>query len=983
MKQKRAYQMLYGAVLLLLLISLVVGPVASQNLRMVKTFTVNDGLASNLVYSCMEDSRGFLWVGTDNGVCRFDGKYFKRYAQPEGVPDNDVLEVIRENDGTIWINTFKQGPCYYDEVADRFVNPLKDTGIQKDIIKLVLWGKRLDEGGIVFFNTAGELVFKNRKLVVSATKVANRFYEGNEPYWLYTGRPERSAKGESFVYLKGRDRVDSLLLPVNKEKRPLSEISGVLKNKLYLLQNTGKIYIIQKTAGRAPLRVLKNEMDDNPILIRKNGNDVNISTVRGAIYVFDFVTDTFKYKISGSFFANSSFRDSEGNVWVATVDKGLILFRTGSFNMFRPFGDPPTRNNFRSVFVDNKGTLFGGNNYGEIVEKTPDSRLRFHNISATGGSGRVLGMLVSQHKFFVISESGGIIDFKRQIRLETSEEPLRQLKRGIIYNDSILIVTGVDARGGLYKVNTITERARRLKIPLLRITTLVVQGKYIYLGTTEGLFRYDYESGALSETGNNTPLKGSRILSAAVTPDGLLWVSTINNGVFVLKNNTVIHQVSDPGFLNFSVMKLLETDHSGVLWATTRRGAAYINYNIRGGGFSYTITNLNHEEGVSNNVISDIFYKKDSVYLAAESGIAIIPANMTVPRFDIKTYLTDIKVNQKPVPVRASYDLPSGDNALTLTFSGVNISGYFHHFIYSLNEDSSKSEIVGNTLNLQLEPGQHVLKVRAVNVNGLISRHVLVLHFNLRAPFYRSAWFVFIMASLVTGVSFFGFNRLKTARQKRKQAQKTRIETERNRITEDLHDDIGSTLSSLKIYSDVASSLMERDVSKTKYLLEQISVNSSKILEDIGDIIWSMRADKHNMLTVDSRIKNFVSEVLGSREIDYHIQVAPEINDMVQHITARKNVVLIVKEAVNNIVKYSRASHVSIHIYKKDDWLRIEIVDNGIGFYEDAKPSGNGLRNMKKRAEELGGIFQIASFPGKGTKISAAIPVTNISDKSI
>jgi len=982
MNRNSVYNYRSGIAFLILLICLVVSPVASQNLRMVKTFTVNDGLASNLVYSSMEDNRGFLWVGTDNGVCRFDGKYFKRYAQPDGVPDNDVLEVIKENDGTIWINTFKQGPCYYDEASDRFVNPLKDAGIQNNIVKLVLWGKRLDQGGVVFFNTAGELVFKNKKLVSSSNRTASLFYEGGAPYWLYTGKPEGARDGTLYAYLKSRNRLDSIPLFVKEEKKPLYEISGLLKNKLYLLQGTGKIYIIQKSGDRVPFRVVEKQIDENPILIRKNGNDINISTVKGSIYVFDFVTDTLKFKISGSFFANSSFRDSSGNVWVATVDKGLMLYRKSSFNTFRPFGDPPTRNNFRSVFVDRNGTMFGGNNYGEIVEKTADNKIRFHNINSTGNGGRVLGMLNSQNKLFVLSESAGFIDFKRQIRLENSEV-LRQLKRAIVYNDSILIVTGVDPRGGLYKVNTITERATRLKIPWLRITTLVAQGKFIYLGTTEGLFRYDYESGTLSETGDNTPLKGSRILSTAVSPDGLLWVSTINNGVFVLKNNQVVYQVSDPRFLNFSVVKLQETDRPGSLWATTRRGAAYISYSIKGGKFSYTITNLNHEEGVSNNVISDIFYRNDSVYLAAESGIAVIPANMTVPRFDIKTYLTDIKVNQNPLPVASSYKLSSGDRTLTLTFSGVNISGYFDHFVYSLNGDTSMSEIVGNTLNLQLEPGHHVLKVRAVNVNGLISRHVLNLDFNIRAPFYRSAWFIFIMASLATGAAFWGLNRLKTLGQKRRQAQKARIERERNRITEDLHDDIGSTLSSLKVYSDVASSLMERDVVKTKYLLEQISVNSSKIVEDIGDIIWSMRTDKQNMLTVDSRIKNFVSEVLGSREIDYQINIAPEINNIVQHITARKNVVLIVKEAVNNIVKYSRASHVSIRIYKKDDTLRIEIVDNGIGFYEDAKLTGNGLRNMKKRTEELGGVFQIASFPQKGTKISATIPVTNISDKGI
>lgn len=980
MKRRKAHSRYLGMIFLFL-VCLVASSAIAQNLRMVKSFTVNEGLASNLVYSCMEDDKGFLWVGTDNGVCRFDGKYFKRYALPEGVPDNDVLEVIKENDGTIWINTFKQGPCYYDETRDRFVDPLENVQIRKDFLKLVLLGKRLDAGGIVFSNAAGELVFKNKKLVSSASKIANQFYEGKEPYWMYTGKPGKEGL-KYYAYLKSRNRTDSLLLFEKETKNPLYEISFFVKNKLYILRGTGKIYIVQKSAEGSPFRVVEKQIDENPVLIRKNGNEVNVSTGKGSIYVFDFVTDTFKVRISGSFFANSSFKDREGNVWVATMDKGLLLYRKSSLNMLRPFGDPPTRNNFRSVFVDRGGTLYGGNNYGEVVVRTPDNRTRFHRITPKGGGGRVLGMLSSQNKMFILSESGVLVDFKRLVRLGTSEI-IRQLKKGIVYNDSILIASGVDSRGGLYKINTITETATRLKVPWVRITTLAAQGKFIYLGTTEGLFRYDYDQGTFSETGSNTPLKGSRIVAAVVSPDSLLWISTINNGLFVLKNNQVMYHVSDPRFLNFSVVKLQHTNRPGSLWATTRRGAAYIHYSIRDGKFNYTITNLNHEEGVSNNVISDIFYRNDSIYLAAESGIAIIPANMTVPRFDIKTYLTDIKVNQQPFPVASSYDLPSGDRTLTLTFSGVSISGYLDHFIYSLNEDTSASEIVGNTLNLQLEPGYHVLKVKAVNVNGLISHHVLTLYFNIRAPFYQRAWFIFIMASLVTGISFLGLNRLKTLRQKRKQAQKARIEEERNRITEDLHDDIGSTLSSLKVYSDVAASLLERDVSKTKYLMEQISVNSSKILEDIGDIIWSMRADKQNMLSVDSRIKNFVSEVLGSRDIDYQIHIAPEINEIVQHITARKNVVLIVKEAVNNIVKYSQAGYVSIDIYRKADTLRIEIVDNGKGFPEDAKPTGNGLRNMKKRTEELGGVFQIASFPQKGTKISATIPVTNISDKSI
>ncbi|MBO9593242.1 MAG: hypothetical protein J7599_10040 [Niabella sp.] len=947
---------------------------------MAKAFTINEGLASNLVYSCAEDDRGFLWVATDNGVCRFDGKYFKRYAMPEGVPDMDVLEVLKEKDGTIWINTFKQGPCYYDEAADRFVDPLKNINVRKDFVRLVLWSRRLEEGGVVFFNTGGELVFKNKKLQPSDGRTAYRFFQDGKPNWMYAGLSKKGP--QYYAYLKSQGSLDSVNLFEKKDKMRFYEINTLLKSKLYVLRGVEKIYIIQKSSHGNPLRVVEKEIDENPLMIRENGNEINVSTAKGAIYVFDYLTDSLKFKISGNFFANSSFRDKNGDIWVATMDKGLLLFRKSSLNILRPLPPPPTRNNFRSVYVDKDGTVYGGNNYGEVIEKPRNGPVRIRSINEKGNTTRIVGVLRSQNKTFVLSEWGCFVDYNRLVRLETSET-IRQLKKGTVYNDSIIIVSGVDPKGGLYKINTITERATRLNVPLVRVSNMAPQGKYIYLGTMQGLYRYHYTLGTLSEIGSNTPLKGSRVLSTVATSDGLIWAATINSGLFVIRDTQIVYHVSDPRFMNFSVVKLQSTDKPGLLWGTTRRGAAYINYSIDQGRFSYTITNLNHEEGVSNNVITDVAYRNDSVYLAAEGGIAIFPANISIPRFDIKTYLTDIRVNQKQLPVSASYDLPSNDRTITLTFSGVNLSGYFDHFVYSLNQDSTMPEIVGNTLNLSLEPGRHILKVRAVNINGLISQHVLTLYFNIRVPFYRSAWFIVIMASLVTGIIFLGVNRLKTLRQKRKYAQKKRLDMERNRITEDLHDDIGSTLSSLKVYSDVAVNMVERDVSKTKYLLEQISVNSSKILEDIGDIIWSMRTDKQNMLTIDSRIKNFVSEVLGSREINYQIHIAPAINDIVQHITARKNVVLIIKEAVNNIVKYSKATLVSIRVYAKNDRLRIEVVDNGVGFQEDTKLTGNGLRNMKKRTEELGGVFQIASFSKKGTKISVEIPVTNIRDKGI
>ncbi|ANH79971.1 hypothetical protein A8C56_02360 [Niabella ginsenosidivorans] len=938
-------------------------------------------MPSNLVYSCVQDDKGFLWITTDNGVSRFDGKYFKNYSLTDGVPDNDVLEVVKEKDGTIWINTFKQGPCYYDEKTDRFIDPLKNSDVQRSFVKLVLSSKVLDEGGVVFFNGNGELVFKNKKLVQYAHKINNRINGPAGPYWMYSDLLIKDGKKE-YAYLKTKDRTDSLFLFEKKGAQPLYGFSMLLGNKLYVLKGDSTMYILKRTAdSKKPFQVTERTIGANPLLIRRSNNDeFLVSTTKGVIYVFDFETDLFKYKISGDFFANSYFKDREGNIWIATVDKGLLLFGNSNITIKKPFPGLSIKNSFRSLFVEKDGAVYGGNNYGDIAELFPGRTVRIRNISSYGNATKVLGILTAQKKVFVFSDWGCMVNYKRFIRLNGSEG-LTNLKRGILFNDSIIIAAGVSQLGGLYKINAVTEYATRLNVPLLRISSLESQGKIIYVGTTEGLFQYDYEINRLSEIGAATPLKGLRVLSMAITPDGLLWVSTASSGIFVLKQNQILYHINENQFLNYPGMKLQAFDKTGYVWAITRKGIICIKYKNDDTAFSYNAISINQREGLTTNLINDIFYRNDSVYLATENGIAVMPADIKTPVPDIKTYLVDVKINQKAVPVAAAYQLASSQGTVTLTFSGVNLQGMLDHFVYWLDEDTVPNEIIGNTLNLQLEAGRHKIKVRAVDINKQVSNSELTLIFDREIPYYKRWWFIFLVATLLSGLILFLFYKVKIIKQKRNYEQQQKIENERNRITEDLHDDIGSSLSSLRVYSDVAGKLIEKDAEKARYLLDQISANTSRIMEDIGDIIWSLRPDKHNLFSIDSRIKNFVSEVLGNKEIDYSINIEPGVNETIQHITARKNVVLIVKEAINNVVKYSNASHVTVHLYIKDGALAIEITDNGKGFNEKEVKTGNGLRNMKKRTNELNGSFTLFSKPGNGTRLLVKLPVTNISDK--
>ena len=155
--------------------------------------------------------------------------------------------------------------------------------------------------------------------------------------------------------------------------------------------------------------------------------------------------------------------------------------------------------------------------------------------------------------------------------------------------------------------------------------------------------------------------------------------------------------------------------------------------------------------------------------------------------------------------------------------------------------------------------------------------------------------------------------------------------------------------------------------------LDKIENQSKDLADKIGDIIWSMKPGKDEFMTMSSRIKNFANDILGATTIDYSININSEIDTLLTDITTRKNIVLISKEAINNIAKYSQAKTVQITFEKENDNLLLSISDDGIGFNPEII-KGNGISNIKKRAIEINGKMSIISSEKKGTSITLQIP---------
>lgn len=195
----------------------------------------------------------------------------------------------------------------------------------------------------------------------------------------------------------------------------------------------------------------------------------------------------------------------------------------------------------------------------------------------------------------------------------------------------------------------------------------------------------------------------------------------------------------------------------------------------------------------------------------------------------------------------------------------------------------------------------------------------------------------------------------------------------RQRLSADMHDDIGSTLSSISLYAQSLLMMPQPEVQKN--ILEKIKDNTQNVQENISDIIWSVNPDMDSMEQVLARMRAFGADMTEHARILFSFEAFGEVADLHLEMAVRKNIYLIYKEAVNNAVKYSQCRQISISFTRDLKSLSMTISDDGAGFDTKAKQMGNGLINMQRRADEINAALNISSYLQTGTSIRLTVPV--------
>ena len=459
---------------------------------------------------------------------------------------------------------------------------------------------------------------------------------------------------------------------------------------------------------------------------------------------------------------------------------------------------------------------------------------------------------------------------------------------------------------------------------------------------------------------------------------GRLWISSFDRGVT---------RVDDPGskrprFRSYDTSSGLSSNH---VWCMTddRFGRMYFG---TGSGIDRldpvtgSIRHYTTSDGVARGAVKAAYHdRSNALWFATSSGISrLIP----VPDLESPSpviLISALRIMGAPHPTSEmgetcirGLSLPPGRNGVEIEFFGLDFSpNTRHRYRYKLEgADHDWSPLTDQrSVNFaKLAPGSYRFMVRAVNTDGVSSPQPATVEFTVMKPLWAQWWFFAAMAITAVAVAY-GTYRYRLA-------QFVKLEGVRARISADLHDDIGASLSQIAVLSEVARAVLDEEAhSAAAGPLAEITTISRDVISSMSDMVWVVNPRYDHLSDLTARIRRFAGEVLGPRDVDLRFHAPAAGPDPLLTAEVRRHFLLIAKEAIHNIVKHSGATEAHIEIELHTRRLMLRVSDNGRGFDSVAPQQGNGLMNMRRRARWLRGCAELDTSPGNGAVVTITAPL--------
>lgn len=990
-------------------------------------FTINNGLSNNSVNCVLQTHDGYLWIATKDGLNRFDGQTFKVFkknaSQKNSLPENYIMYLYEDSKQTLWIGTWGFGLCRYDKIQEEFIRV--DKSNNNDFVQSIvedtdgnLWyGTTLN--GLKKYNPiTNEIVTYNSKSEKSnripADNVTSTFFQDENTLWLSTwgsgliklnpntGYAEQFKKRGKINSLSNNlvwqiEKADSNLLYISTDSglflfdtRSNSFIQHPnIKEEYHNLLTTSVRHTIKDHSGRIWIGTYNYQ----GLMVLSN-RDRNEYTFEHLLNLDDDPYSLICQKIRWLY------EDKHNNIWIGTEDGLNKLPKTKAFEQFKYM---PNRNGslggrvVSSIYEGKKGILwvgFGGNGFDKIDLRT-NSITHFKSNPQSNNALKaddVIELIEDRNGIIWIGTSNGGLtrynpkenSFKNymvnqanlfSIKSNWVQQILETTDGNLLVgtNDGLQIF---DRRSEKFKTYNPLVNSKEVLIPdLISVNSLYEdKQKNIWIGTwLDGLYRYDPEAQIIKHYAPNAQynsISGNKISSIIQDNKGNIWIGTFSNGLNKLDKHTEIfsHYNTSNGLPNDCVFGILE-DEKGLIWISTMNGLAKLN--PADGNFRiYDI-----EDGLVHNQFNWHAYHKNAkgkMYFGGINGfVSFFPSSIKKEWTTPNVVLTSFKVFDKEAPLPRSLpttneiNLSHDQNFFSIDFTALDLTPiYKHQFAYMLEGIDPQWVHSGTRTTAfytDIKHGNYRFLVKATNSDGVWGNPTS-LNLRINPSWWNTWWFKIIVTGFIVSIIFAAYRYRVT--------QLLKIEKIRFSIASDLHDEIGSNLSSISVDSQSLMSSPTLNNSERELSID-ISKTAKATVDAMRDIIWFINPKNDVNEDIIFKMKQTAAKLLSNLEWSFNASADARLDSF--NLEVRRNIFLLYKEALTNVVNHSKANKCFVTISRNSKYFSLIIEDNGIGFELRDFRSSTGIRSMEARAKKINSKLIVSSSINQGTRIELII----------
>ncbi len=944
------------------------------------SWQTDDGLPQMTPTAITQTRDGYLWVGTFNGLSRFDGARFTSFTAkntPEFSSDH-ITHLFEDLAGTLWIGTSEGGLVEYRKGSFRAV-PGPD-----DFSRFRVRAICEDANGKLWVGTSrglcqvvdGRLRWATQELSIRR-EVVSVIRGLNDDIWIGTHRDIRRLRRDGEV------------------EEPIGAPRNV---RFWVMDGSGQIWVcfVEGNLGVIPPGGTTMEFRTGSKIDAVHfGRDqiLRMGTLSGSLNELA-LTSSNRFAVMATFEAGVTalYQDRDENLWLGVEARGLLCLRKKPYVVIGTDRGLPNRP-ITSICEDREGRIWAAT-FGARLHRWNGEN--FEPVAIPEVPSQLSSLLPDSEGTLWVGSYGGRLT-RRLSSGEFEHEPtFGKHCRTLLQDRDGGIWAGIFLDGLQYRSGDFSMRFKMANGLSSEAIQAIAQDRNgdMWIGTAKGLNRIRDEE--VETFLREDELAGENVRSLFVDSEGTLWIGSTGGGLSRWRDGQMRSIGVEQGLINDGIEQIIEDD-SGHLWLGSNAGLMRVDLRelnaCVSGRSSFVHCMVFRRErgtppGFGTGFQPSCFKATDGkLWFATGTGIVVIdPAGIQSDSAPPPVYIEELRADRTVFTLATENNekivVPAGTRRLEFRFTGLDFEAptlmRFRHKLVGFDTEWVNAGTRREAVYTSIPPGKYQFRVSAANNQGVWNETGAVTALVIEPFFWQTRTFQIAGPALglvAAGAAGWGFVSRKHKRELEMIERKHALERERARIAQDMHDGLGSSLVKISLLGEQAENrFAEADHAQPQ--VRKMTATARQVIREMDEIVWAVNPRNDTLENFAGYLCGFAREHFSDSPVECHLDFPAQIPGKTLNAEVRHNLFLAAREALNNVLKHADAKHVWVRMEISANKLGLEVRDDGKGFAANIANDGNGLGNMNDRLQQIGGQMRLESGAA-GTKVHFAISLGN------